>query len=88
MKVFEDLEFNPHSGLLGGIHARMDFDNGYGVSVVQSSFTYGGEEGLYEMAVMKDDHICYDTPITSDVLGYLSEEDVTVHMIEVQNLED
>jgi hypothetical protein len=31
---------------------------------------------LYELAIFKDGEICYDTPITNDVLGYLRPEDV------------
>ncbi len=39
MKTFKDLEFNAHpTHMLGGVQARMDFDNGYGVSVVKSSY--------------------------------------------------
>jgi hypothetical protein len=30
--------------------------------------------------------ITYDTPITNDVLGYLTEDEVTHYMIEVQKL--
>lgn len=34
MKTFEDLVFNPHKHL-EGLQARMDFENGYGISVVR-----------------------------------------------------
>lgn len=64
-----------------GIQARHDFDNGYGVSVIQNEWSYGGKEGLYELAVMKNGLICYDTPITKDVVGWLSLE-------EAENLAD
>lgn len=50
------------------------FDNGYSASVVRGEYTYGGSEGLWELAVKgRDGHIDYDTPITDDVLGYLDE---------------
>jgi len=58
-------------------------DNGYGASVVRGEYTYGGPEGLYELAVLKfesDDlnsaSLCYDTDITDDVLGNLTVEEV------------
>jgi len=48
------------------------FDNGYGASVVCGLGTYGGNSGLFEVAVLdRDGNICYDTPITGDVLGFL-----------------
>jgi hypothetical protein len=47
------------------------FDNGYGASVVCNFGTYGAKDGLFEVAVLKNDEICYDTPITSDVVGWL-----------------
>ena len=65
----------------------MEFDNGYGVSVVRTPYSYGGDKGLYEMAVLdKTGRVTYDTPITNDVLGYLTEDEVTEYMIEVQKL--
>jgi hypothetical protein len=70
-----------------GKKARMHFDNGYGVSVVSHSHSYGGRDGLYEIAVLdSDDKLTYDTPVTNDVIGYLSEEDVTDVMKQVQEL--
>ncbi len=89
MKTFNDLKFNPHPnfGHEGGVQARMDFDNGYGVSVVKSPYTYGGKEGLYELAVFgKDGHITYDTPITNDVIGYLKPEEITNILEQIQLL--
>jgi hypothetical protein len=92
---FSDLDFQPHTNYPdGGIAARQFFDNGYGVSVVRftSPFggSYGADEGLYEVAVIKgtedDWNITYDTPITDDVLGHLSEEEVEVLLYEVENL--
>jgi len=57
------------------------FSNGYGASVVRHSFSYGHEEGLRELAVIRFDKagewdIVYDTPITSDVIGSLTPSEV------------
>jgi hypothetical protein len=86
MKTFKDLDFKPHSNGMGGVQARIQFDNRYGASVVKSSFSYGGNQGLYELAVLFEDDITYNTPITDDVLGYLSEGDVTEHLKQIQEL--
>jgi hypothetical protein len=85
MKRFEDLEFRMVPGTNGGIHATMDFENGFGVSVVQSPHSYGGNRGLYELAVFKDGDIHYDNPVAKgDVVGYLRPEDVTDAMLVIQ----
>lgn len=87
MKTFKDLQFNPHPNKMGGVQAIERFENGYGASIVCTPYTYGGKEGLYELAVFGNDgHITYDTPITNDVLGYLSEQDVTEVLIKIQQL--
>ena len=86
MKTFRDLEFVAHPSHIEGVQARITFDNGYGASVVKSPYTYGGDKGLYELAVFKDGDICYDTPITDDVIGYLRPEDVTDVMAKIQQL--
>lgn len=52
------------------------FENGYEASVVCTPYTYGGEEGKKELAVMHGGKIVYDTPITNDVLGWLSDDEV------------
>ena len=87
MKTFKDLDFQPHPNHMGGVQARIQFDNGYGASVVCTPYTYGGDKGLYELAVFgSDGHITYDTPITNDVIGYLRPEDVTDVMEKIQQL--
>ena len=87
MKTFKDIEFKTNPmGADFGIVSRTQFDNGYEVSVVKSEYTYGGSKGLYELAVFKDGDICYDTPITDDVIGYLKPEEVTEIMEHVQKL--
>jgi hypothetical protein len=87
MKTFNDLEFNEHPNLLGGVQARIQFENGYGASVVCTPYTYGGDKGLYELAVLDSDgNLTYDTPVTNDVEGYLSEDDVTNLLEQIQQL--
>ena len=89
MKTFDDLQFkeHPQGAAYGGIISRIIFDNGYGATVVQGPHSYGGIDGLYELAVIgKDDEICYDTPVTGDVEGYLSETQVTDLLIKIQQL--
>ncbi len=87
MKTFNDLEFKPHPNNMGGVQAYITFQNGYGASVVCTPYTYGGDRGLYELAVFgKNGHIAYDTPITNDVLGYLKPEEVTDILEQIQSL--
>jgi hypothetical protein len=87
---FSDLNFHPHGNMPDGIAARHFFPNGYGVSVVQFPGSYGYEEGLYEVAILKgleeDWEICYDTPITDDVIGYQSVEDIDNLLSQVESL--
>lgn len=86
MKQFKDLQFKKHPQL-NGVVSRITFDNGYGASVVKHEFSYGGDKGLYELAVLdKDGELTYDTPITNDVIGYLREIDVTDVMEKIQKL--
>lgn len=57
----------------GGERKLFKFDNGYGASLVKCPLSYGGEDGLWELAVLKNGELCYDTPITGDVIGYLND---------------
>ena len=75
------------SPLMSGKKARIHFDNKFGASVVCHELSYGGKEGLYELAVLFEDEIHYDNPVArGDVRGYLTEEDVSDLLIEIQNL--
>ena len=86
MKQFKDLKFKKHPHV-NGVVSRIQFKNGYGASVVKTDFSYGGDKGLYELAVLDNGgEICYDTPITNDVIGYLREIDVTDVMEKIQQL--
>lgn len=85
MKTFEDLEFNSMDSYPYNEWARLYFDNGWGVSVVRGERTYGGEKGLYELAVLKDGDIHYDNDVAKgDVVGWLRPEDVTDAMTLIQ----
>jgi hypothetical protein len=83
--TFNDLTFLP-STYADGVHAMVTFDNGYGASVVKTDRSYGGKEGLYELAVLFDGLISYDTPITNDVMGFLTEDEVTELLQKIENL--
>lgn len=78
----------PEPGLhLGGPHWEFRFDNGYGASVISNPYSYGGDSGLFELAVRdREGALCYDTPITSDVLGYLTEEKVNETLAAIADL--
>lgn len=84
---FSDLKFNPHPMGMGGVQAIVQFNNGYGASIVKTPYTYGGDEGLYELAVLgTDGSLTYDTPITDDVEGSLSEQEVSELLEQIKNL--
>jgi hypothetical protein len=66
------------------------FDNGYGASVIQKSFSYGAAKGLFELAVIKftgdDWNLDYSTPITNDVIGHLTESSVLELLSRIKKL--
>jgi hypothetical protein len=57
-----------------GTQAVVTFLNGYQASIINDG--YGSADGRYELAVMSNGELDYTTPITSDVLGHLTEQDV------------
>lgn len=62
------------------------FDNGYGASVIMNDMSYGGKNGLYEIAVTLDGSICYDTEITDNVIGHLTLTEVDDILENISNL--
>jgi len=85
MKTFEDLRFTMHRCGVG-VHARLNFENGYGVSVVLGNRFFSNGFDTYELAVLKNNELCYDTHLTNDVIRYITEEKITEIMLEVQKL--
>lgn len=75
-----------------GIQYLFRFENGRGASVVKHSFSYGNQADLWELAVVKwnddnsDWHLDYDTDITDDVLGFLSDEEVRETLQRIKGL--
>lgn len=72
--TFKELEFYPHE-IHSGEHARYTFPNGYGVSVINDPGTYSSK-GTYEVAILYDGHLTYNTPLTDDVLSEQTPEDI------------
>ena len=92
MKITE-LEWGPHPnaepGMPGydwGERATVNFPNGYMASCLRGGPFYT-KNGTYEIAVcLVAGSIVYDTPVTSDVLGYLSEEEANQALIDIEAL--
>ena len=60
----------------GGVQKFYSFDNGYGASVIRHKHSYGFEKGLWELGVLAGSELTYDTEITNDVIGHLTEVEV------------
>ena len=80
MKLYKNKIVNQtESRGISGVQFIIEFQNGYGASIINNFMSYGGEDGLLELAVIIFDSegdwkICYDTEITDDVIGYLTFE--------------
>ena len=86
---YEFLECNR----MGGVQRLYRFENGYGASVIKNMFSYGGNEGLWELAVIEFEdgdiekfNIVYTTPVTDDVIGHLTEKEVDVLLAQIDAL--
>lgn len=84
-------KFTPWNEQIDGTeHYEFHFKNGYGASVIRGPYSYGGPQGLYELAVLKKRRdyweINYRTQITSDVLGWLTAHTVTKYLEEISRI--
>jgi hypothetical protein len=77
---------------IGNDQWKFKFDNNYGASIVRGPYTYGGGEGLFEMACIKyernsDDYdLYYDDGMWTDVRGYLTIEDIDELLEFIKNM--
>ena len=69
---------------------RFKFNNGFGASVIKHTFSYGFENDLFELAILEwdgDNHqITYDTGISNDVIGYLTNDKVMDYLYQIKGL--
>lgn len=81
--------------LNGGTQVIFRFANNYGASVVKHEFSYGSKQGLAELAIIcwkqgeeniLEFELTYDTPITDDVLGHLTFEEVKGFLYRISQL--
>lgn len=95
ISITESTSFSEPSverSIMNGTQRIWRFKNGYGASVVQHSGSYGYSQGLWELAVIEFSSdgtwsLTYETPITDDVIGYLSEDNVEKHLRKIKRLE-
>ena len=81
----------------GGIQKVYKFGNGYGASVISNNYSYGNEQGLWEMALLtfkynRKGELMWDVVYRNDfangnVAGYLSDEEVLELLEWIKSLE-
>jgi len=74
-----------------GSRVLITFKNKYKLSIIRGLYTYGGEEGLLEIAPIKPDgswasEYFDDADKGNDVLGYLTKERVLYYINKIGNL--
>lgn len=87
--IYEPYDARPLDN--GAVQKLYRFANGYGASVVKGEHTYGGDEGLWELAVLKfndngEFNLDYTTPITEDVEGHLTDDAVEELLAKIEGL--
>jgi hypothetical protein len=69
-----------------GYQKFVEFENGYTASIVSNDMSYGGDRGLFEIAVLVNKEIVYDTDITNDVIGWLDFDGVIQTLDSIRKL--
>lgn len=84
LEVF-NLDWKTHPAGAGCKQATIRFPNGYGASILHGG-RYYTRDGTYELAVLKNGSICYDSGLTNDVFGYQTAEQIAVILDQIQEL--
>ena len=96
MKTFKDLVF--HKNGTGGINSRMDFDNGFSISVIAGGIAYSTPR---ENGTNPDDFVAFEVAVFSpngdwatrelfpdhhdDVVGWQDRDQINALMLAIQN---
>lgn len=73
--------------MLDGYQKIYKFGNNYGASVICNEFSYGGDKGFFEVAVLDlEGKIVYDSPVTDNVIGWLDFDGVAKTLQQIQAL--
>ena len=96
MKVFKDLIF--HANKTGGVNSRMDFDNGFSISVIAGGIAYSTPRennqdpdhfSEFEVAVFAPDgdftREFFPEDHDDDVIGWQSEGQINALMLLIQS---
>jgi len=84
---FEDVTMN-YNEMLNGVMGRVNYGE-YELSIVKHAHSYGGEQGLYEIAVFKGNEQVELPGITNSndtVRGFLSEQEVDGIMVKMYTI--
>ena len=69
-----------------GFRYKISFKgNPYGAIILKCTGSYGMKNDDWELAVTYDGHLYYDSPITVDVIGWLSEEELIDILVKIRN---
>jgi len=69
-----------------GYQKFVEFDNGYTASIVSNDMSYGSDRGLFEIAILHNHDIVYDTGLTEDVIGFLDFQGVVDTLKKIEQL--
>ena len=69
-------------------HWIFKFPNNYGASVIKHYGSYNYEEDKFELAVLHNNKLTYSTPITDDVIGWLSNDEVINLLETIKSLKE
>lgn len=75
----------------GGMRLMYQFDNGFGASLIKHKGSYGGEAGLWEIAIIDHEaELIYDTEITGidGVKGWLTSEKAQYWLEQIKQLKE
>jgi hypothetical protein len=72
---------------MGGFQIKLKFANNYGVSFINHMGSYGNEIAILLFDKNGNSHLCYDTELTNDVIGYLEYEEVFETIEKVKQLQ-
>ncbi len=96
LETFNAIKPNVVQACNGGWQLLFEFENGYGASVVEHSYSYGVElavieynhdwEGVRDFRSSDAWDIVYDTPITNDVIGHIHEVELITLLHAIRDL--